>query len=131
MPCNLYGINDNYHPVNSHVLPALIRKFHEAKINNLKSVTCWGDGSPLREFLFVDDLAEACVFLMNNYSGSETVRRARAKIGERRYNLLGHNCEHFAVECKTGRSESSQTEIFDAGSIMKGILSEAEELFSF
>ncbi len=73
MPCNLYGINDNYHPVNSHVLPALIRKFHEAKINNLKSVTCWGDGSPLREFLFVDDLAEACVFLMNNYSGNETV----------------------------------------------------------
>ena len=73
MPCNLYGINDNYHPENSHVLPALIRRFHEAKSKNLKSVTCWGDGSPLREFLFVDDLAELCVFLMNNYSGSETV----------------------------------------------------------
>ena len=73
MPCNLYGPNDNYHPEHSHVLPALIRRFHEAKINNLKSVTCWGDGSPLREFLYVDDLAELCVFLMNNYSGNETV----------------------------------------------------------
>ena len=73
MPCNLYGPNDNYNPEHSHVLPALIRRFHEAKINNLPSVTCWGDGSPLREFLYVDDLAELCVFLMNNYSGDETV----------------------------------------------------------
>ena len=73
MPCNLYGINDNYHPEHSHVLPALIRRFHEAKISGAHSVTCWGDGSPLREFLYVDDLAELCVFLMNNYSGSETV----------------------------------------------------------
>ncbi len=73
MPCNLYGPNDNYHPEHSHVMPALIRRFHEAKISGAKSVTCWGDGSPLREFLFVDDLAELCVFLMNNYSGNETV----------------------------------------------------------
>lgn len=73
MPCNLYGPNDNYHPENSHVMPALIRRFHEAKVNNAESVTCWGDGTPLREFLYVDDLAEACVFLMNNYSGNETV----------------------------------------------------------
>ena len=73
MPCNLYGPNDNYHPENSHVLPALIRRFHEAKASGAESVTCWGDGSPLREFLYVDDLAELCVFLMNNYSGSETV----------------------------------------------------------
>ena len=73
MPCNLYGPNDNYHPENSHVLPALIRRFHEAKVAGKKSVTCWGDGSPLREFLYVDDLAELCVFLMNNYSGNETV----------------------------------------------------------
>ena len=73
MPCNLYGPNDNYHPENSHVLPALIRRFHEAKAAGKKSVTCWGDGSPLREFLYVDDLAELCVFLMNNYSGSQTV----------------------------------------------------------
>ncbi len=73
MPCNLYGPNDNYNPEHSHVLPALIRRFHEAKINALPNVTCWGDGSPLREFLYVDDLAELCVFLMNNYSGDETV----------------------------------------------------------
>ena len=73
MPCNLYGPNDNYHPEHSHVMPALIRRFHEAKISGANSVTCWGDGSPLREFLYVDDLAELCVFLMNNYSGNETV----------------------------------------------------------
>lgn len=73
MPTNLYGPNDNYHPTNSHVLPALIRRFHEAKEENLSYVTCWGDGSPLREFLYVDDLANLCVFLMNYYSGNETV----------------------------------------------------------
>ena len=73
MPTNLYGPNDNYHPTRSHVLPAFIRRFHEAKITGLKEVTCWGDGSPLREFLYVDDLANLCVFLMNNYSGDETV----------------------------------------------------------
>ena len=73
MPTNLYGPNDNYHPDHSHVLPALIRRFHEAKEAGLASVTCWGDGSPLREFLYVDDLANLCVFLMNHYSGDETV----------------------------------------------------------
>lgn len=67
MPTNLYGFNDNYHPQNSHVLPALIRRFHEAKINNAEQVTIWGSGSPLREFLFADDLAEACYYLMQNY----------------------------------------------------------------
>lgn len=73
MPTNLYGPNDNYHPEHSHVLPALIRRFHEAKEAGLKEVTCWGDGSALREFLYVDDLANLCVFLMNHYSGDETV----------------------------------------------------------
>lgn len=73
MPTNLYGPNDNYHPINSHVVPALIRRFHEARENGMDEVICWGDGSPLREFLFVDDLAELCVFLMNHYSGDETV----------------------------------------------------------
>ncbi len=73
MPTNLYGPGDNYHPENSHVLPALIRRFHEAKESGAESVSCWGDGSPLREFLYVDDLAELCVFLMNNYSDAETV----------------------------------------------------------
>lgn len=79
MPTNLYGPNDNYHPEHSHVLPALIRRFHEAKEAGLKEVVCWGDGSPLREFLYVDDLANLCVFLMNNYSGNETVNAGSGK----------------------------------------------------
>ena len=79
MPTNLYGPNDNYHPTHSHVLPALIRRFHEAKEQGLNEVTCWGTGSPLREFLYVDDLADACVFLMNNYSGDETVNMGTGK----------------------------------------------------
>ena len=79
MPTNLYGPNDNYHPTHSHVLPALIRRFHEAKEQGLKEVTCWGDGSPLREFLYVDDLANLCVFLMERYSGNETVNAGSGK----------------------------------------------------
>ena len=79
MPTNLYGPNDNYHPEHSHVLPALIRRFHEAKEQGLDSVTWWGDGSPLREFLYVDDLANLCVFLMNHYSGNETVNAGSGK----------------------------------------------------
>ena len=67
MPTNLYGLNDNYDLQNSHVLPALLRKFHEAKINNEESVTVWGSGTPLREFLHATDMADACVFLMQNY----------------------------------------------------------------
>ena len=79
MPTNLYGPNDNYHPTHSHVLPALIRRFHEAKKSGARSVTCWGDGTPLREFLYVDDLANLCVFLMNSYSGNETVNAGTGK----------------------------------------------------
>ena len=79
MPTNLYGPNDNYHATRSHVLPALIRRFHEAKEQGAPSVTCWGDGSPLREFLYVDDLANLCVFLMNRYSGNETVNAGTGK----------------------------------------------------
>jgi GDP-4-keto-6-deoxy-D-mannose-3,5-epimerase len=79
MPTNLYGPNDNYHPTHSHVVPALIRRFHEAKASGQEEVTCWGDGSPLREFLYVDDLADLCVFLMNNYSGEETVNAGSGK----------------------------------------------------
>lgn len=79
MPTNLYGPNDNYHPEHSHVLPALIRRFHEAKEAEAPSVTCWGDGSPLREFLYVDDLANLCVYLMNHYSGDETVNAGSGK----------------------------------------------------
>ena len=71
MPCNLYGINDNFSLENSHVLPALMRKFHEAKERGDNTVTVWGSGKPLREFLNVDDLADACLFLMDFYRGDE------------------------------------------------------------
>ena len=71
MPCNLYGINDNYHPQNAHVIPMLIRRFHEAKIQGLKEVEVWGTGTPRREFLFADDLAEAVVFLMENKNAKD------------------------------------------------------------
>lgn len=73
MPTNLYGSNDNFDLKTSHVMPALIRKIHEAKINDDKQVEVWGTGTPLREFLHVDDMADACVFLMNNYDGEEHV----------------------------------------------------------
>lgn len=79
MPTNLYGPNDNYHPLHAHVLPALIRRFHEAKEAGVEEVVCWGDGSPLREFLYVDDLADLCVFLMNHYVGDETVNAGTGK----------------------------------------------------
>ena len=73
MPTNLYGPNDNFDLKNSHVLPALIRKFHEAKVNNSEAVEVWGTGTALREFLYVDDMADACVFLMENYDGEQHV----------------------------------------------------------
>ena len=79
MPTNLYGPNDNYHPEHSHVLPALIRRFHEAKTENKPEVVIWGTGAPLRDFLYVDDLADACLFLMNHYSGNETVNLGTGK----------------------------------------------------
>ncbi len=71
MPCNLYGIGDNYHSENAHVVPMLIRRFHEAKLRGDKTVTAWGTGTPLREFLFSDDLARACVYLMENKNANE------------------------------------------------------------
>ena len=73
MPTNLYGPHDNYDLSGSHVMPAMIRKFHEAKVNNLPTVELWGTGTPLREFLYVDDMADACVFLLENYSGEQHV----------------------------------------------------------
>ena len=79
MPTNLYGPNDNYHAENSHVLPALIRRFYEAKEKNLPIVEIWGTGTPKREFLYVDDLADACVFLMQEYTGNETINIGTGK----------------------------------------------------
>jgi GDP-L-fucose synthase len=73
MPTNMYGYGDNYHPDNSHVLPALLRRFHEAKVERKPAVTIWGSGKPLREFMFSDDLAEACCFLMEHYEDPELI----------------------------------------------------------
>lgn len=79
MPTNLYGPKDNYHPTNSHVMPALIHKMHLAKINKSEEVVIWGTGKPLREFLYSEDLADACIYLMNHYSESETVNIGTGK----------------------------------------------------
>ena len=73
MPTNLYGYHDNYHPEHSHVLPALIRRFHEAKVVNAPTVSIWGSGNPKREFLFADDLADACIFLMDKYDNPQLI----------------------------------------------------------
>lgn len=79
MPTNLFGINDNFHPQNSHVVAALLKRFHEVKTAGEKSVTIWGTGNPIREFLFVDDLAEACVFLMERYEDDEHINVGTGK----------------------------------------------------
>jgi GDP-L-fucose synthase len=79
MPTNMYGPNDNYNLNNSHVLPALIRKFHDAKENNLSFVEMWGTGTPMREFLHADDLGDACVYLMNTYDGEQFVNIGSGK----------------------------------------------------
>lgn len=79
MPTNLYGYNDNYHPTNSHVMPALIRRFHEAKLQNLPEVIVWGSGTPLREFMFADDLAAACIHLMLTYNEREFINIGTGK----------------------------------------------------
>jgi GDP-L-fucose synthase len=79
MPTNLYGPNDNYHELNSHVLPALIRRFHEAKVSKAPKVTIWGTGNPTREFLYSDDLADACIFLMEKHNGNDIVNIGSGK----------------------------------------------------
>jgi GDP-L-fucose synthase len=79
MPTNLYGPGDNFHPENSHVLPALLRRFHEAKNSKASAVVCWGTGSPMREFLHADDLADACLYLLENYNDSEHVNVGSAR----------------------------------------------------
>ena len=110
MPTNLYGPNDNYHPTHSHVLPALIRRFHEAKESGLKEVACWGDGTPMREFLYVDDLANLCVFLMNNYSGNETVNAGTGKeISIKNLTLLVAKVVGFKGEIKWDTSKPNGT----------------------
>ncbi len=118
MPTNLYGPNDNYHPSNSHVLPALIRRFHEAKIQRQPYVTCWGDGSALREFLYVDDLADLCVFLMNHYSGNETVNAGTGKevsikeLAELTAKVIGY---HGEIRWDVSKPNGTPRKLLDVG----------------
>ena len=116
MPTNLYGPNDNYDPINSHVVPAFIRKFYEAKEKDLTEVTCWGDGSPLREFLYVDDLANLCVFLMNNYSCNETINAGTGKelsikeLANLIANIVGYNGE---IKWDTSKPNGTPRKLLD------------------
>lgn len=122
MPTNLYGPNDNFDLETSHVLPALIRKFHEAKQDAEKSVTVWGTGSPKREFLYVDDLADACVFLMNNYNGSEIVNIGTGEdmtireLAETIRHVVGFNGE---IEWDTEKPDGMPRKLLDVSKIKK------------
>ena len=117
MPTNLYGPNDNYDPQASHVLPALIRRFHEAKTSGASSVVCWGTGSPLREFLHADDLGEACLFLMENYEeelfinvGTETDISIRA-LAERIKAVVGYR---GSIEWDTSKPDGTPRKLMDS-----------------
>ncbi len=122
MPTNLYGPNDNYHPEHSHVLPALIRRFHEAKEAGLPSVTIWGTGTPLREFLYVDDLADACVYLMNTYSGNETVNLGTGKeltikeLAETVKRVVGYE---GTIEFDTSKPDGTPRKLLDVSKLEK------------
>ena len=122
MPANLYGPNDNYHPTRSHVLPAMIRRFHEAKIERKPFVTCWGDGSALREFLYVDDLADLCVFLMNNYSGNETVNAGSGievsikELAETVARIIGYDGE---IKWDTSKPNGTPRKLLDVSKTQK------------
>ena len=124
MPTNMYGPNDNYHPENSHVLPALIRKFHEAKVSGSDSVTIWGDGSPFREFLYADDLANALVYLMLNYNekeivnvgfGDEITIKDLALLIQKVVGFEGHLAFDTSKPNGTPRKLMDSTRLFDTG----------------
>jgi GDP-L-fucose synthase len=121
MPTNMYGPNDNFDMQSSHVLPALIRKFHDAKQTGAPSVTCWGTGSPLREFLYSDDLASACVFLMENYSeeqfinvgsGSEISIRELAKLVQQ---LVGYR---GTIVWDTSKPDGTPRKLMDSSRLL-------------
>ena len=120
MPTNLYGPNDNYNLTSSHVIPALLRRFHEAKINKLSSVSCWGDGSPLREFMFVEDMADACVFLMNNYEKNEIVNIGTGKgisikeLSELVAKVVGYKGE---IKWDTSKPNGMQKKVLDVSKL--------------
>ncbi|MEP6949722.1 MAG: GDP-L-fucose synthase [Ginsengibacter sp.] len=120
MPSNLYGPGDNYNLYNSHVLPALIRKFHEAKINDEKAVTIWGTGDPKREFLYVDDAADACYFLMENYGDPEIINVGSgmddsiAQLAAIIKNITGYN---GALEFDTSKPDGTMRKMLDVNKI--------------
>jgi GDP-L-fucose synthase len=116
MPTNLYGPGDNYHPEHSHVVAALIRRFHEAKITNASTVVVWGTGTPRREFLYVDDFADACVFLLKNYSGSQFINigfgedLTIAEFARTVAEVIGFRAKLFSTpQNPTARRENSST----------------------
>jgi GDP-L-fucose synthase len=122
MPTNMYGINDNFDLNNSHVLPALIRKFHEAKVANAPTVTCWGTGKVMREFLFSDDLARACRFLLENYSdeqminigyGSDVTIRELAETVQRVIGFKGQ------IVWDSSKPDGTPRKLMDSGRLMK------------
>ncbi len=116
MPPNLYGPNDNYHPLHGHVLPAMIVRFHEAKIENKPSVTCWGDGTPMREFLYVDDMAEFCVLAMNKYNDDEFINVGTGKetsikkLAELTAKIIGYKGE---ILWDTSKPNGTQRKVLD------------------
>jgi GDP-L-fucose synthase len=120
MPTNLYGYNDNYDLENSHVLPALIRKFHNAKINEEKKVAVWGTGTPMREFMFADDLADACIFLMNNYDSPELVNIGTgeelsiSELANMVKNIVGFNGE---IVFDTQKSDGTPRKLLDVSKL--------------
>jgi GDP-L-fucose synthase len=110
MPTNLYGLNDNYHPQNSHVLPALIRRFHEAKVSGAASVEIWGTGAPMREFLYADDLADAALYLMLNYNGKQFVNvGSNADLSIKDLAIMIKNIVGFEGELKFDSSKPDGT----------------------
>jgi GDP-L-fucose synthase len=120
MPTNLYGLNDNYHPQNSHVLPALIRKFHEAKQTNAPFVEIWGTGTPLREFLFADDLADACFHLMMEYNGEQFVNIGYGEdltikqLAETIQKVVGY---HGELKFDTTKPDGTPRKLMDSGKL--------------
>ncbi|WP_298843434.1 GDP-L-fucose synthase family protein [Clostridium sp.] len=122
MPTNLYGPNDNFDLNNSHVMPALIRKFHEAKVTNSPFVEIWGSGKPLREFLYVDDMADACVYLMENYDGEEHVNVGTGKeltireLAEMVKKVVGFNGE---LKFNTEKPDGTMRKLLDVSKLEK------------
>lgn len=122
MPTNLYGPNDNFDLESSHVLPALIRKFHEAKVNNKPYVEVWGTGSPRREFLYVDDLADACVFLMAEYNGNDVINIGTGEditireLAELIKRIVGYNGE---IKFDTSKPDGTPRKLLDVSKLRK------------